>query len=51
MKPTKEFLEGVIASCRKEQERLKMEFERQEGVARFCQKLIEDGTFAMPEEK
>lgn len=49
--PTKEFFEGVLASCKKEQERLRMEYERQEGVIRFCQKMIEDGNFAPPEEK
>jgi len=51
MKLTKSFFEETILLCKKEQERLRMDFERQEGVIRFCQKLITDGTFLLEGEK
>lgn len=35
------FLQNTIDTCKKEQERLRMDFERQEGVIRFCQHLIQ----------
>jgi len=38
---TKEYFETVINSCRKEQEVQRMNFERQEGVIRFCQMVLE----------
>ncbi len=37
----KKYFEDAIAECRKTQERLRMDFERQEGVIRFCQYTIE----------
>ena len=49
MKPTKKFFEETMAACKKEQERLRMDFERQEGVVRFCQMMIEKENFVQEE--
>lgn len=50
MKPTKEYFEKVISTCRQEQERLRMDFERQEGVVKFCQMLIEKQIYVEEEQ-
>ena len=37
----RQFFLNMIANCRKEQDRLRIEFERQEGAIRFCEYIIE----------
>jgi len=39
-----EFLEETIKACRREQERLRLDYERQEGVIRFCEKVLKDAS-------
>lgn len=42
MQLDREFLEKTIAACKKEQDTLRLNFERQEGVILFCQMILRD---------